>query len=402
MKTITAITTKEAHKIFSDLSKQIKLETEKINIDDCLGRILAQDVYSYDFIPQFNKSAVDGYAIKSENLDTVPKTFKIDQYISISGGANEPIDTNNCVYVPTGAFVPYEYDSMVMIEHTVKNDDGTVTINKKVEKDNLIVFKGDDYKKDELAVKKNTLITPFTITTLAFFGVKEVEVYKKLNVSVISTGDELVPIDKKETLFNVRDINSYTISSLSKNLNCNIVNTYLVKDDLEQLRKTVLEASKNSDIVFLSGGSSVGLKDFTSLILSEISTIYIDGIYMKPGKPTIVSKNDTCTFIGLPGHPMSTAIVFKILVEPFIKQIFGLTKAEIPKKAILTTSCKPAYSKETYQMVKLRFEDNCLYADPIFTKSGFVSTMQQAEGYFIIPLDCEKMDAGAEVFVFEV
>lgn len=394
------ITVNDAHSILENLAKEIVLDIEYIDIKDCVGRALAMDIYSYDDIPQYNKSAVDGYAVASEVLDNIPKTLKLDYKVSIKDGLNEKIDINNCVYVPTGAMVPNGYDAMVMIEDTVLEGD-LVTINKKAPKGNLIVFKGDDFKKDELCLKKDTLITPFVVTSLGFFGMSKVPVYRKIKVSIISTGDELVDIDNKKRIFDVRDINSYTVRSLCESLHMEVVNTYLVKDDIEEFRKTVNKAKNESDFVFLSGGSSVGLRDFTFDVLSEISEICINGIMMKPGKPTIVSKSsDGKLFFGLPGHPMSTTIVFKILVEPFIKKIYGIYKNEIPLKAILKNDCKRAFGKETYQMTKLYCENGETFAEPIFTNSGFVSTMQNAEGYFIIPLEKNEVQKGTIVDIY--
>ncbi len=394
------ITVNEAHAILESLAKKIVLDIEYIDIKNCVGRTLATDICSYDDIPQYNKSAVDGYAIKSDVLDSIPKTLKLDYRVSIKDGLEANIDTNNCVYVPTGAIVPLGYDAMVMIEDTVL-EGGMVTINKKVPSGNLIVFKGDDFKKDELCLKKDTLITPFVVTSLAFFGLSKVPVYKKIKVSIISTGDELVEIDNKKRIFDVRDINSHTIQSLCESLHMEVVNTYLVKDDIDALRETVDRAKNESDFVFLSGGSSVGLRDFTFDVLSEISEVLINGIMMKPGKPTIVSKSaEGKMFFGLPGHPMSTTIVFKILVEPFVKKIYGVYKNELPLKATVTKKCTRALDKETYQMVKLFSEDSKIYAEPIFTNSGFVSTMQNAEGYFIIPLERNLVETGTIVDIY--
>ncbi len=394
------ITVKEAHNILEDLAKTITPSIEYIDIKNSVGRTLGEDIYTYDYIPQYNKSAVDGYAVFSENLQSVPTTLKVDYNVTINGGLDKEINPNNCVYVPTGALVPAGYDAMVMVEDTILDGDH-VTINKKVDKGNLIVFKGSDFNKDEIGIKKNTLITPFVITSLAFFGVKKVPVYKKLKVSIISTGDELVDINNKNSIFDVRDVNSYTLSALLENLQLDISNTYIVKDNIDFLRETLEKASKESDLIFLSGGSSVGIKDFTLDLLSEKSEILINCIKMKPGKPTIVAKGNNKVFFGLPGHPMSTTVVFKILVEPFIKKIYGIYKNEIPKKAILTKDCKRAIEKETYQMVKL-YKDKDIFAEPIFTNSGFVSTMEKAEGYFIIPLEKEKIEEGTIVDIYRL
>lgn len=403
MEFLNAIDTKEAQNILKKLSKEMSFSTKMVSIDNALNMIIATDIISLMDYPKYNKSAVDGYAVFSENIDTVPKTLKISHEVLMGKGLDEICDKNDCVYVPTGGFVPSPYDAMVMIEDTSKDENGYVTIFKKVPKDNLLVFKGDDFKKGDIAIHKNTKITPTTISVLAFLGIEEVLVYEKPKVTIISSGDELVSLHDRGDLYKVIDINSYALKGLIENLNLEVLDISVVKDDYDEIYNKIKDAMKSSNFVFISGGSSVGVKDFTYKVLNDLATVYIHGIHMKPGKPTIVAKKDNCILFGLPGHPMSAIVVFNVLAKPFILECIKDTSSiKRPVTAIVTKDVKPAFSKETYQMISFIEENGTLYAEPIFTKSGFVSTMQKAEGYFIIEKDTDGVKKGDTVLVYEV
>lgn len=395
----------EVKNILVNNFKNIKIETEKVSILDSYERVLSKDIASQINVPDFNRSTVDGYAIKSNDShgcsDCMPTFLDVIGEVNMGEAINLDIKNGQCMYVPTGGMIPKNADSVIMIEHVEKLDETTIAIHKPASTGENVVYKGDDIKEEQVVLKRGKKINSQDIGVLAALGAYEIEVYKPIKFTVISTGDEIIDLDESLEFGKIRDINGYAICSLIKKLGGSVVKKAIVKDNYELLKEEVSNAIKNSDIVLISGGSSVGTRDYTHDVINSFDGqgVLVHGVALKPGKPTIIGECENKAVIGLPGHPVSAIIVFKIFIEYLTKQILDITEMEYTVDAKINTNIHSSPGKKTYQMVILEEVDNKYYATPIFGKSSMITLLSKACGYVIIDEDCEGLYKEQEVKV---
>lgn len=395
----------EVKNILVNNFKNIKIETEKVSILDSYERVLSKDIASQINVPDFNRSTVDGYAIKSNDShgcsDCMPTFLDVIGEVNMGEAINLDIKNGQCMYVPTGGMIPKNADSVIMIEHVEKLDETTIAIHKPSSTGENVVYKGDDIKEEQVVLKRGKKINSQDIGVLAALGAYEIEVYKPIKFTVISTGDEIIDLDESLEFGKIRDINGYAICSLIKKLGGSVVKKAIVKDNYELLKEEVSNAIKNSDIVLLSGGSSVGTRDYTHDVINSFDGqgVLVHGVALKPGKPTIIGECENKAVIGLPGHPVSAIIVFKIFIEYLTKQILDITEIKYTVAAKINTNIHSSPGKKTYQMVILEEIDNKYYATPIFGKSSMITLLSKACGYVIIDEDCEGLYKEQEVKV---
>jgi len=387
----TVKTPQEAQNLIDENFKDFELETEYVQLNEALFRRLAQDIYSHEDVPSFDRSTMDGYAVLS--ADTFGASQAIPSMLSLAGEVKMGIKPDfeilkgQCAYIPTGGKLPEGADGVVMVEYATKMDDDTVLIEKACSPGMHVIFKGDDVKKGELIIKKNSVLRPQDIGALAALGISSVNVYKKLKIGIISTGDELVDINDNVAGSVVRDVNSYTLAAAAEQFNALAVKYGIVKDDWDSLSAVAKKASDECDIVLISGGSSVGTRDITHKIIDALGTpgVFIHGLAIKPGKPTIVGKiNNKCIF-GLPGNPVAAYFIFRLFVAPLIKY---LTKQNYCEEkiisAVLLHNIPSNHGREEYVPVILENRDGRYLAKPVLYKSGLISILSKADAYIKI------------------
>lgn len=385
--------------------KNIKIETEKINILDSYEKVLSKDIISQINVPEFNRSTVDGYAIKSKDShgcsDFMPSFLDVLGEVRMGEAVNIDINNGQCIYVPTGGMIPKSSDCVIMIEHVEKLDEDTIAIHKPISTGENVVYKGDDIKENEKVLRKGRKITSQDIGVLAALGVNEVEIYKPIKFTIISSGDEIIDLDEKLEFGKVRDINGYALYSLIQNLGGCIVKRTIVKDKYDLLKEEVLNGINSSNIVLISGGSSVGTKDYTYDVINSFDGqgVLVHGISLKPGKPTIIGECQNKPVIGLPGHPVSAIIVFKIFIEYLVNEILDINQKKYTVSAIIDKNLHSSPGKRTYQMVSLEEVDNKYYARPMFGKSSMITLLSKSCGYVIIDENCEGLYKEQEVKV---
>ncbi len=402
-------TIEEAKKIIKDRFLSYPLEIEEISILNSINRYLAIDIEAKCDVPHFNRSIVDGYAVMSSDVmgasEAIPAYLKITSEVKMGALCWDKVKQGEAIYVPTGGVLPNGADCVVMIEDTEKiNEDELFVYTKLAPKENVL-FKGEDISIGETVLIKGTKICAQHLGVLSSIGYETVKVYKRLKYTVISTGDEIVSPDITPKIGEVRDINSYTITGVIKEKNSELVQLYVIKDDESLLKKAINEALDTSDIVLISGGSSVGNKDLTYQLLDEIEkgSVFVHGIAIKPGKPTIIAKVKHKLVIGLPGQPASALLVLKTFID-HIEQVF-LGKSEEPLFFITATLTKNVHStpgRETYQMVKLVKNEAGYKAEPIYGKSGTITLIASASGYIKIDANCEGLGANELVKVYKL
>jgi molybdopterin molybdotransferase len=395
----------EAKKLILDHFVDYEVQTEKIKVEDSLGRILMDDIFSNENVPMFRRSTVDGYAVRWQDTEGVseeqPFVAKFMGESLMGSSLDHVLDHGECVYVPTGGMVPDGADAVVMVEYSQVEDD-KVKLWQELESMSNVVSIGEDVKIGEHVLGKNHKIRPQDIGALKVVGVSEINVIKRPRIAIISTGDELVGEKKELSLGEVRDINTYTITALAKQYGCEISYKGVVKDDYDAIKETIKKAYEISDIVLVSGGSSMGEKDVTADIFNELGNpgVFAHGVRLKPGKPTILAKIDGKPCFGLPGHPVSAMIVFEIFVKFFLEKIM---KMDMGIKNTLygytTANMSSAAGRDTYQMVDVNFGENGIEISPVPGKSGMITLLSNAKGYTVIPYKKGFVKKGEKVKV---
>ena len=326
---------------------KIKIKNESILSINSLNRVSASNIYAKFNYPSGDNAAFDGYAINSNDTKNLnknkSKAFKIIG--SISAGKkpiNKPINKYEAVEIMTGGIVPKGFDTIIPIEQVIvypdKKNQKSIIINKKINKYNHVRFAGSDYKKNELVIKKNTIILPNHILALKTLGITKINVKKKINILFFSTGNE---ISNKDLIpdWKVRNSNSHYIQSLNNSFLFNFNNGGILRDNHQNIFKTKIKKILNSkiDILITSGAVSAGKYDYIPGIVKTLNlSHYFKSVAIRPGKPILFAKiqGKQKAIFGLPGNPMSSSACFRFFVYPFIANILGL-EVEKPVKAVL-------------------------------------------------------------------
>lgn len=396
----------EVFEIIEKVFKGYQLECETIEINYAVGRICVETLVSTEDIPGFNRSSVDGYAVMASDTfgsgDSCPAQLKLAGEIKMGEEADVHLSKGEAIYVPTGGQIPHNADAVVMIEYTDNFDDGFIYINKSVAPGNNLVFKGDDIKSGSAVIKPGARIRPQDIGVLAALGVTHISVKRLVRVGIISTGDEIVDIKNKPEGSEVRDINSYFLHAGIMEYGCEPVMYGICEDDFDKIKCKVDLALKECDIVLISGGSSVGLKDQTMEVINSLGLpgVLVHGIAVKPGKPTILGKIGDKAVVGLPGHPAAAYIVFKVFV---LKIIDALSDSEAKGSSVIRAKMAHNYpsnnGREEFVTVRMEASHDGFLAHPLFGKSGLISLVSQADGFIRIGRECEGIEEGKEVEV---
>lgn len=406
MKFFNVVSREEGRSLLEERFKDYQFPKEKVHILESLGRNIGENIYSNINVPEFNRSTVDGYAIRSIDshgaTDSIPSVLNILGEIEMGRESNYTINPGETVYIPTGGMVPENADGIVMIENTEKLDKDTLLIYDPVSQGENIIYKGDDIKNGDIAIKKDSKITPEIIGVLAALGIEYINVYKKPRFYIISTGDEIIDIDEELSLGKVRDINAYALHGLIERLGGQVVGRSIIRDDYKALRDEVDKALDISDIILMSGGSSVGERDYTHKVIDsfEGEGVFVHGVAIKPGKPTILGEGRGKLMVGLPGHPVSSIIVFKSFIEWFINNRFSMKKIKPSVEAIMDFNFPSSSGRTTYQMVKLEEREGRYHALPSFGKSGMISLLAESQGYVILETKEEGIYKGEKRKVY--
>lgn len=396
---LNVVSMEDAVKITKTEFSSYEIGTEKLNISDCLGRVLAQDIVSTENIPPFDRSTVDGYAVLSSDTfgagESIPSMLSLTGEILMGEEARDLVSSGECIKISTGGMLPKGADSVVMVEHTEQMIDGTCLIFKAVSPYQNVTKKGDDVKNGQTVINKGTRITSKHIGILCALGITEVECVRKLKVGIISSGDEIVHVEESVPLGKIRDINSHFLASLMKENGYEAIEYGIVKDDFDELYNTLQKAVDECDAVLISGGSSAGSKDMTAAVIDKNGTVFFHGIAVKPGKPTIFGRVNEKAVFGLPGHPAAAYLIAKTVVINLLDFCTKKEKKELTVTAEITESISSNHGRE--ELIPVIFESG--KAHPLFFKSGLVSLLSSADGFVIIPRNKEGLFKDEKVTV---
>ncbi len=380
---------------------------EDIELSHALGRILAVDLGSDIDIPDFSRSTMDGFAVQAAS--TFGATESNPAYLTVKGNVamgEKPdfsIGPGEAAQIATGGMLPTGSDSVVMIEYVEQLDDTTIEIYQSLAPGRHIVEKGEDIIQGKPVLLKGTRIRPQELGLLAAAGHQTVKVYKRPVIGIISTGDEIVSVNQFPGAGEVRDVNTYSLSGQVIEAGGEPLTFGIIKDSFSDLQQICIKALKLCHMVMISGGSSVGTRDFTINVLADLSKtrILAHGISISPGKPTILASSGSKPFWGLPGHVVSAMIVFNTVVKPFIEHIGGLARPDkaFYFKARLSRNIASAQGRTDFIRVSLNQKNEELIAEPILGKSGLINTMVKADGLIAIPENSEGLDKSSLVDV---
>ena len=385
-----------------------RVACEKVSLTDSVGRILAEDIQSDIDLPDFPRSIMDGFAVRGSSTfgasEGNPAYLNVKGTVSMGKSPGLSVGPGEAVRISTGGMLPADADSVVMIEHTEAIDDTAIEVHRSVAPGQNVVMVGEDIGKGEVILRCGGKIRPQEAGMLAALGKQAVMVFKKPAIGIISTGDEVVAVCESPGPGQIRDVNTYTLFGLVQEMGATAIPFGIVRDDYETLLAISSQALAQCDIVLVSGGSSVGARDFTIDVIGamEDSEILFHGISISPGKPTILARVRSKAFWGLPGHVVSAMVVFSRIVKPFIKHIGGfadVSRREIRLKAQLSRNVASAQGRVDYIRVRLNRKESVLRAEPILGKSGLISTMVKADGLVEIGMNTEGLDEGTEVEV---
>ncbi len=398
---LKVLTPQETCEVISKSFADSKTEPETVHWSHALNRSVYEDITADEYVPGFDRSTVDGYAVKARDTfgcsESIPALLTLAGEVLMGDEYAKSLKSDTCVAVPTGGHVPEGADAVVMMEYTENYGDGTIGILKPAAPGDNIIYKGDDVYPGKVLIPKGTVLRSHDIGALASVGKEYIKLHKKPVVGIISTGDELVPISETPKPGQVRDVNTSLLSSAILDAGAVPVIFGAVIDDREKLRGLVGKALSECDVVLISGGSSVGMKDATADIISEYGELLFHGIAIKPGKPTILGKAGNKAIFGLPGHPVAAHFITRIFVRPLLLAVQNISDTPVTVDAKIAEAISSNHGRAECMGVFLENREDGLYAVPIHGKSGLITTIACSDGYIVIPRDCEGLPKGAVI-----
>ena len=364
-----------------------RLSTENVEIVDVIGRVLADDVIADMDMPPFDRSQMDGYAVRAINLENAPVELKIVGESAAGRGWHQEMKAGEAVRIMTGAPVPAGADAVQKVELTSEKD-GVVTIEKSVNVGQSIVTKGVEIGKGETIFSAGTVITKNMIASLAAFGYASVSVARRPRVTVLPTGTEIVEVGEKPRTDQIRNSNAVMLKAFADKYG--VASTMpIARDDIDDLKNKIKAAVSKSDILVITGGVSVGKYDLTKAALRDLGAeIFFERLRLKPGKPTVFARLGNALVFGLPGNPVSTAVTFYLFVQKAMLLMQGAVQNDLrPGYAVLTKSGKGAKDRDSYLPATLKTGNGGrLFAEPLKWggSSDFVG-FARAEALIIVP-----------------
>ena len=386
----------DALRTVTDLSYEVG--TEKVDMLDALNRVLAQDVRSDMNMPPFDKSAVDGYACRKEDL---LMELKVLETVPAGKMPTMKVGQGECSKVMTGAPIPEGADSVIMVEDTEELEGGTIRYLKDKVKNN-ICFLGEDIELDAVILEKGTLIQPQHIAVLATAGCTNPVVYRKIRVAVISTGDELVEPDKKPQPSQIRNSNAYQLITQIRKFGAVADYVGIASDTEEDTRKKISRALDGNDVVLLSGGVSMGDFDHVPKVLNDLDVkLKFESIAVQPGRPTVFGSRNRQFIFGLPGNPVSSFVQFELLVKPLLYKLSGLTYRPVNWRLPLgrnytrrksgRLSWMPVEINESGEVIPIEYHG-----------SAHINALTAAHGLISIPIGITELRKGELVYVRQI
>jgi putative molybdopterin biosynthesis protein len=387
-------TLNEARAVSSSLANLVQLGTEVIPVTRASGRVTAEPVFARISSPPFHCAAMDGIAVKAETTygagEDSPKTLLVGK---------------EALFVNTGNPIPRGMDAVIMIEEIHLPDSQRIEIREGAHPWQHIRSMGEDMIATEMVLPANHLITPYDLGALLASGHREVPVKKRPRVGLLPTGSELIEPDQNHAedpgpLSGFIESNSYVLSGLIIGDGGIPVRRPISKDDQAGIRETLFSLSEETDLILIIAGSSAGSEDYTRSILEESGEVFVHGVSIMPGKPTLLGRVKDRPVIGIPGYPVSAIIAYEELVRPILYQTLGLTKPERPCiRAFSTRKIPSKLGTEEFLRVKVGKVGDKFFASPLLRASGAITSLTRADGIIRISTLSEGLDENEEATI---
>jgi molybdopterin molybdotransferase len=385
------------------------LPPESVPLERSAGRTLAEDFTAPHDLPGFARSTMDGYAVRAR--DTFGASESQPGYLTIRGEVmmgHVPkfnLGTGQCARIGTGGMLPEGADAVMMVEHTREADADTVEITRSVAPGANVIGPADDAETGQVLLPAGQVLRPQDVGLLAAMGVQRPQVVRRPRAGILSTGDEVVPVERTPEPGQVRDVNAHVLAVQIQAAGAEALPLGLVPDDPDRLRAAVDRSLENADLTLLSGGSSVGTRDLTAEIFQSVPSaeLLVHGVSVAPGKPFIWVCGEDHHLLGMPGHVTSCLVSFHLFVEPLLERLLGRPGRAFTRfgrlDAILTRNIAAAPGRELYQRVRVQRADDGWLAEPVVGRSGLLRSLVQGHGLVRVPLGSEGLEEGAAIEV---
>jgi molybdopterin molybdotransferase len=397
-------TVKAVSEALAEFRPSHRTPAESVPLARAGGRVPAATIVARDALPGFDRSSVDGYAVRARDTfgasDGIPAYLRVTGAVRMGAVAHEEVVGQSVVAIPTGGMLPPGADAVVMIEHTQEAMPGTVEVTRPVAPGENVVRGDEDVAAGDTLVSPGRPLRAQDVAMLAASGVTEIAVHAAPRVTILATGDEVVSPDTAALApGQVRDALSASIGVLVREAGGEPSPASIVPDDREALRAALIEAVAASDGVVICAGSSVGGRDETAAAVAALpdSEIWCHGLAIKPGKPTLLARGGEIPIIGLPGNPRSALVIFRTIGMPLVRRVGGWTDEPRPGAIRTRLSRDLPSAAGRLDIVQVRLRDDG--AEPIFGPSALLSVLTAADGYVIVDEDANGLSAGDAVDV---
>jgi molybdopterin molybdotransferase len=389
----------QALQIWFDTLKIGKPKVTQVPLNQALNRVLAEDLYAQESLPRFDKSAMDGYAVKSVDLagasQSKPVVLKLTQA--------EQIDTKQAKQVWTGNPIPKGADAVVMLENTEKQGKKVEVWSQLAPWTNVSKV-GEDLKVGDIVVKAGNRLNPYHLGLAAALGNLQLKVAEKPKIAIIATGNEITEVGTERASNQIYDSNKTMVASMCRELGAETSDLGIAKDNTDEIAEKIQAALKTHDAIITTGGTSVGGLDLVPDAVNKLGKpgVIVHGVALRPAMPTAVGMLEGKPVLILSGNPVAAVIGFEVFGRPLICKMLGMDREE-PRsivKAVLARRVTSALGRKTYVRVLVTTKDGELFAEPVSAKgSGAISTMTQSNGYVVVPENREGVTEGETVIV---
>ena len=389
------------------MQEALSIVCDKITLplSDALGFTLCENIISQKNVPPFNNSAMDGYALHADDLKDCSTDNPVKLTLVGKSFAGVPfngeIEAGCCIRIMTGALIPDSLNCVVMQEQCLAEGE-LITFSRATEVNNNVRFAGEDLSIGQHVLQKGHKLTPRDIPLLASLGIANVEVYRKLKVAVLSSGDELKSLGETLQQGEIYDSNRYSIMALLSRLNVEVIDFGIIKDDYALIKAAMLKADKLADVVITSGGVSVGEADFIKEVLNEIGEIGFWKLAIKPGKPFAFGQLQNSVFFGLPGNPVSAIVTLYQLTVPAMAKMSGeLVKPALRLNAICSDALSKAPGRTDFQRgtYSTNEQGQLVVSTTGNQGSGVFSSMSQSNCFIVLEQDRGSITVGETVVI---
>ena len=400
---------KTTEEVFEILKGFNPTKEEVVSLENALGRVLSSDIISQEDLPGFFRSSMDGYAVRARDTfgatESLPVLMEVSGEVIMGQSPTMTVGPGKAVRISTGGMLPKGADGVVMLEYCHTIDKKTIEISRVISPLENVIRSDDDFEEGSTILEEGCILRPQDLGLLAGLGITRISVYKRPRVAIISTGNEVIPIDQRPEPGQVRDINNYTLGAFCRQAGAIPISLGLCSDSFTQIRGLVARGLDEADSVWISGGSSVGTRDLTLKVFESFDNmeLFVHGISISPGKPTIIARIGTRAVFGLPGHTTSAMVVAEVFLNRFLSRLSGEKTspgaANYQVEAELSRNIESANGRDDYIRVKLKKKGEKLIAEPVFGKSGLISTLVEAHGLILVDRNTEGIYQGQMVRV---